>query len=87
MMDVTTATLDDVKSVIVGILGIEARADQIDASTPLFGAMPELDSMAVVELVVALEQRFGVSIGDDEITGDVFETVGSLAAFISAKRG
>jgi acyl carrier protein len=87
-MDLTsTATLDDVKSVIVGTLGIEARADRIDASTPLFGAMPELDSMAVVELVVALEQRFGVTIGDDEITGDVFETVGALAAFIEAKRG
>jgi acyl carrier protein len=87
-MDVTrTATLDDVKSVIVGILGIEARADRIDGATPLFGAMPELDSMAVVELVVALEERFSVSISDDEITGEVFETVGALAAFIDAKRG
>jgi acyl carrier protein len=87
-MDVTrTETLDDVKSVIVGILGIEARADRIDGTTPLFGAMPELDSMAVVELVVALEQRFGVAISDDEITGEVFETVGAVAAFIDAKRG
>jgi len=35
---------------------------------------------------VALEQRFGLEIGDDEVTGDLFETLGSLAAFIEAKR-
>ena len=55
--------------------------------TPLLGAMPELDSMAVVELVVtALEQRFGFDPDDDEITGEVFETLGTLAAFVDAKR-
>jgi acyl carrier protein len=87
-MDLTnTATLQDVKAVIVDTLGIQARADDVDASTPLFGAMPELDSMAVVELVVRLEQRFDIEIGDDEVTGDVFETVGSLAAFVDAKAG
>lgn len=87
-MEVTsTATLDQVKSVIAGTLGLDSRARHIDASTPLIGAMPELDSMAVVELVVALEQRFDVTISDDEITGDVFETLGSLAEFIEAKRG
>ena len=66
--------------------GIEDRADSLTAATPLFGSMPELDSMAVVELVVALEQRFGLSVDDDEITGDVFETLGSLSAFVDAKR-
>ena len=85
-MDQTgTTTLNDVRSVVVTTLEIEDRADQLTAATPLLGGLPELDSMAVVELVVALEQRFGVVIGDDEITGDVFETLGSLAAFIDAK--
>jgi acyl carrier protein len=86
MESTATATLDDVRSVVVTVLGIEARAGTIDAATPLLGALPELDSMAVAELVVALEQRFAIEIGDDEITGEMFETLGSLAAFVAGKR-
>ncbi len=82
-----TVTVDGVKDVVVSTLGIEGRADQIGAATPLFGAMPELDSMAVIELVVALEERFGVNIGDDEITDETFASIGALAAFIEAKSG
>jgi acyl carrier protein len=85
-MDLTSTTLDDVKSVVVSTLGIEDRADTLNASTPLLGGLPELDSMAVVELVAALEARFGFEVSDDEITGEVFETLGSLAAFVEAKR-
>jgi len=86
-MDLAGATtLDDVKQVLIATLGIENRAASLDASTPLFGGLPELDSMAVVELVVALEQRFGLTINDDEITSEAFESLGSLTAFIDAKR-
>ena len=85
-MDVTgTATLADVKSVVVTTLGIEDRAGTLDAGTPLLGSVPELDSMAVVELVAALEERFGITIDDEDVTGDVFETLGSLAAFVDGK--
>jgi acyl carrier protein len=84
-MDQTRTTFEDVKSVVVTTLGVEDRAGALDESTALLGSLPELDSMAVVELVAALEQRFEVSIDDDEITGDVFETLGSLAAFIDTK--
>jgi acyl carrier protein len=85
-MDVAnTTTFEDVKSVVVTILGIEDRADSLDASTQLLGSLPELDSMAVVELVAALDTRFGIETGDDEITGDVFETLGSLADFVDGK--
>jgi len=79
-------TIDDVKSVLASVLGIEDRVDSLTPQTELFGALPELDSMAVVELVVALEQKFGVKFDDDEVTGEVFETLGSLAALIDAKR-
>jgi acyl carrier protein len=86
-MDVTSSsTLDDVKALLAEVLGIEDRAASLDASTPLLGSLPELDSMAVVELVAAIEQRFGVEIADDEITGTVFDTLGSLAAFVHDKR-
>ena len=85
-MDVTSSTtLDDVKALLAEVLGIEDRAASLDASTPLLGSLPELDSMAVLELVAALEQKFGVAIDDDEVTAEVFDTLGSLAALVDEK--
>lgn len=85
-MNFSDSTLDGVKDVIVRTLGIEDRADTLGASTPLFGSMPELDSLAVLSLATALEERFGFVIDDDDISGDVFETVGTLAEFVEQNR-
>lgn len=84
-MKSANATLEGVKDVIVGTLGIEERRPSLDADTTLFGGIPELDSLAVVELAAALEDRFGLVIDDEEFTGDIFETVGSLSDFVDRK--
>ena len=81
----TTTTLDAVKAVLVDTLGIEDRADALDADTPLFGSLPELDSLGVAELVVALEQRFDIEFDGDDVSAETFETLGSLAAVIEDK--
>ena len=47
---------------------------------------PELDSLAVVEVITALEERFAFQIDDDEFSGEVFETIGSLAGFVEQHR-
>ena len=80
-----TEVEQEVKDVLVKTLGVEDRADTIDASTPLLGSLPELDSMAVLELVAALEQRFGITVDDDDVTAEVFETLGSLTEFVQSK--
>lgn len=85
-MHTDESTLAAVKSVLVETLGIEDRADSLTADTPLFGSIPELDSLAVVEVVTSLEERFGFQIEDEDFTGDVFDTVGSLAAFVEQNR-
>lgn len=82
----STNTIDDLKGVLVDTLGIHDRAATIEASTPLLGSLPELDSLAVVELAQALEDHFGFVIDDSEFTGDTFETVGTLAQFVERKR-
>ncbi len=79
------ATLDEVKTVLRDTLQLGDRASNFDASTPLFGSLPELDSMAVVTLIAALEERFDLTVEDDEITGELFETVGSLTEFVDLK--
>ena len=57
----------------------------MNASTPLLGAIPELDSMAVVNVITALEESFGFSVADDEISASTFATLGSLSAFVEQK--
>ncbi|WP_088184668.1 phosphopantetheine-binding protein [Sphingobium sp. Z007] len=65
----------------------QAQVDSLDTDTPLFGALPELDSMAVAGLLTEIEDRFDILIEDDDIDGDTFETFGSLVAFARAKVG
>jgi acyl carrier protein len=81
-----TTSLEGVKSVLVETLGIENRADTITAATELFGNLPELDSLAVLELVTAIEDHFNITINDEEFGGEIFETLGSLANFVDGKR-
>ena len=85
-MDLTNTTIvDDVRDVVVTTLGVEDQAHSMVASTPLLGSLPELDSMAVLELVAALESRFGIVVDDDDVRAEAFETLGSLAALVGGK--
>ena len=77
--------MDEVRTVVGTSLQLGARAQAMDASTPLLGAIPELDSMAVVNLITALEEHFGISVADDEIGAATFATLGSLSAFVEQK--
>jgi len=79
-----TIDVDGVRAAVIETLGVEDRADTIDATTPL-SSLPELDSMAILELLVELERRFGIAVEDEDITTEVIETVASLAAFVDAK--
>jgi len=53
--------------------------------TQLLGAVAEFDSMAVVTVITQLEDNFGLSIEDDEISADIFETVGDLTDFVKTR--
>jgi acyl carrier protein len=79
-------TLADVTTVLVQTLGIEDRRDSFDVSTELLGGIPELDSLAILELVSALEDRFDIAIDDEDFNGEVFETIGTLSAFVDSKQ-
>ena len=77
--------LDDVKAVVGSALQIRDRVRGMDAGAPLLGAVPELDSIAVVNLITALEEHFGITVADDEIDASAFETLGNLTQFIERK--
>jgi acyl carrier protein len=75
----------EILGVLDEILGLGGRAWAFADETPLLGALPELDSMAVVALINTLEERFGFVVDDDEIDGSTFATVGALSQFVLDK--
>ncbi|WP_256081139.1 acyl carrier protein [Massilia sp. YIM B04103] len=77
--------LEEVKTILTDVLSLGAEGAALDEHSPLLGSIPELDSMAVVELIGALEDQFGFSVDDDEISAANFVTVGSLVAFVKHK--
>ena len=78
-------TLNRVKAILRDTLNLGSRAERLTADSPLLGGIPEFDSMAVVTVVTMIEDELGITIDDDELSADVFATVGSLAAFVARK--
>jgi acyl carrier protein len=77
--------LNEVKNILIDVLNLGEAGQTLDADSPLLGSLPELDSMAVVTLIGALEEHFGIAVDDDDISASTFETLGSLAAFVASK--
>ncbi len=73
------------KSILQQHLQLGDAVTTYTSETPLLGALPELDSMGVVNIVTAIEENLGCIIDDDEISAESFETFGSLMQFIESK--
>ena len=74
--------LEDVKSSLAQSLQLGEKIANFTASSRLLGELPELDSMAVITVVAGLEEYFGVTIDEEELSAEVFETVGSLVLLV-----
>ena len=77
--------LDEVREILSDVLSLGERKNSLNADSGLLGSIPELDSMAVVNVITALEESFGITVDDDEISARTFETLGSLTSFIEQK--
>lgn len=76
---------NDVKNILCSVLQLSDSGAALMMESPLIGAIPEFDSMAVVSVLTTLEDHYGFLIDDDEISADVFETVGTLVSFVEQK--
>ena len=75
------------RAILRDVLGLQAtQVAAFEADTGLFGALPQLDSMAVAGLLTEMEDRLDIVIDDDEVDGEMLETYGNLLAFTKAKR-
>ena len=77
--------LDRIRRLLRDTLMIGERADELTEHSRLLGGVPEFDSVAVVGVVAAIEEEYGVRISDRELSPEIFETMGSLSRFISTK--
>lgn len=77
----------EILAILDDLLSLGGRSAVMTRDTPLLGALPELDSMAVVGIIGAIEERFDFVFDDDEIDGQTFATVGSLVDAVTVKLG
>jgi acyl carrier protein len=77
--------VDQIVRLLGDVLQLGPRAASLKAETPLLGNIPELDSMAVLNVIEEIERRFGITIDDDDMQADVFESVATLHKFVSQK--
>ena len=78
-------TKQRILSILDEVLNLNGRSAEFSESTALLGAIPELDSMAVIALISNLEESFSFTVDDDEIDGATFATLGSLINFVESK--
>ena len=80
-----TSHTTEIKKILADILELGNRIDAIELDTILLGNIPELDSVAVVTIILALEKKFPIAIKDDEISAKTFATLGTLVDFVEQK--
>ena len=78
-------SIDSLRQILSAQLGPAYPPSYFKDDTPLIGSIPELDSMAVVGILTAIEEASGISISDDEVSADAFETLGTLARFVESQ--
>ena len=76
---------EQIKRLIVAALGLDVDPAEIPDDEALFGGM-ELDSMATLEIVAVIEEEFGITVGDDELTVELFGSVETLAEYVAGKQ-
>jgi len=80
-------TSSALRGILESTIGRRALPGNLSDDTELLGAIPELDSMAVLGILTQIQDDFGISIDDDEISADIFQTFGDLRRFVEAKLG
>src|SRR5687768_408712 len=84
--DVSTELKEQIKTLIVERLKLDVAAADIGDTQPLFGEGLGLDSIDALELVLGIEQQFGVKVEDEAVGAKALSSVESLAQFVASKR-
>lgn len=80
------AVKERLKTMIVERLKLQIKPEDVDDDAPLFGEGLGLDSIDALELVVGLEQEFGVQVPDEAVGREAFGSINTLAEFVVKNR-
>jgi acyl carrier protein len=75
----------EISELLAACLGLPSGAIPATPETRILGAIPEMDSMSVVAVLLSLEEEYDIVVHDDEVDAEIFESLGNLAAFVSTK--
>ena len=78
-------TLEIAKKILITNLQVGDHGLQED--TPVAGEFPQFNSLSIAGIIASIEDELGCEVEDEEITVEIFETVGTLATFIESKTG
>lgn len=78
-------TIQRLRTIIKNALQIGDRADALRSDSRLMDSIPEFDSMAAVTILGLIEDEFDIRVDDDEVGAELFETLGSLTAYVESK--
>ena len=76
-----------IKALIVNKLALGVNAQEITWDTPLVEGGLNLDSVNLLELIVLLEEEFGVTVEDEDLSLDLIRSIGSLGTYVRERMG
>ncbi len=71
-----------IKQIIVEQINPKFKLEELKSETPLIGRGVGLDSVSLLELIVAIEAEFGVRFDDSDLTPELFQSVSSIASYV-----
>ena len=72
----------NIKQLLIETLSLDIQPVEMDYDALLLGDIPEFDSMAIVSVITALEENYGFTSADDELTAEVFESIETVVEFV-----
>lgn len=76
-------SMEVTRKIVRTCLQLGPQADGFDRNTQLLGGLPEFNSLTIAAVVASIEDEFDCEIDDEELTAEIFETMGSLSDFIA----
>jgi acyl carrier protein len=74
-----------IKQLLIDTLSLDLSVEDMDDDMLLLGDIPEFDSMAIVSVITAIEEFYGINLEDEELSAEIFETVEALVDFVESK--
>lgn len=79
-------TIEQLKALVAGKLDVNLKHEEIRADAPLLDEGLGLDSLAIVELITLIEEKFGFEFGEDDLNMEAFANLRSLAKVVDDRR-